>query len=474
MLNFTFSEGFAISAGLIQAFVAVVFARFRLVRPEWGLGWLAMSFAMAAAINVCAPVLLASAVTVLRATPGGAPFTTESPVMAVLGMVLGVSAMGALVAGAVQYVGQLVGRGWWLFFGVWGVYLFMIGVGFWLQLGAMPASTLTAVIFVLLSACFLRTMRREPGAGHGVAALMISLYVPLLAGGYAMGLDPGQSRHWAAVPYALAGLGIMSATMGRLRAELHEFNATLEARVSDRTRELQEIATGLESFNGMVSHDLRGPLGGIHGLTEQAVNALKRGDTDRALRLMDAVHQESGHLTGLVGDLLSLARVNHAELQPCAVPMEALLLEAERILEVSHGAGYCEYVIHGSLPTLMVDPGLIRQVLVNLLSNAVKFSRKVPSPRVLVSSVAQDNGVVIQVQDNGVGFDAAQAGELFAPFKRLHGSAGFEGSGVGLTIVRRIIERHGGRIWAESTPGLGARFSFWLPETTPGVDIQLR
>ena len=473
MLNFTFSEGFAISAGLIQGFVAVVFARFRLVRPEWGLGWLAMSFAMAAALNVCAPLLLAGAISALQAAPGGGPLASAPLWILLLSVILGVSTMGALVVGALQYVGQPIGRGWMLFFGVWGLYLFFIGLGRWLQLGSLPASTMTAVIFVLLSGFFVGTMRREPGAGHGVAALMISLYVPLLAVGHVLGLDPNQLRYWAAVPYALAGLGIMSATMGRLRAELHDLNSTLEARVSDRTRELQEIAAGLESFNGMVSHDLRGPLGGIHGLSEQAVHALKRGDTARALRLMDAVHQESGHLTGLVGDLLSLARVNHAELAPCAVPMEALLLEAERILEVSHGAGYCEHVIHGTLPTLTVDPGLIRQVLVNLLSNAVKFSRQVPAPRVLVSSVAQGDGVVIQVQDNGVGFDASQSDELFSPFKRLNSGAGFEGSGVGLTIVRRIIVRHGGRIWADSTPGQGARFSFWLP-THAGAEAQLR
>lgn len=472
MLNLTFSEGFAISAGLIQGFVAVVFVRFRLVRPEWGLGWLAMAFAMAATLGVFSPVLLAGAITGLQPVKGGGAGAPTWVIL--LSLTLAVSTMASLVAGVLQYVGHSPKRGWWLFLGIWGLYLLMIGLGRLLGFGSQLGSALTVTIFVVLAGFFLNTMRREPNAGHGVAALMMSLYAPLLGVGHLMGLEPNQLRYWASVPLALAGLGVMSATMGRLRAELHELNATLEARVIDRTRELQEIAAGLESFNGMVSHDLRGPLGGIHGLSEQAVNALKRGDTPRALRLMDAVHQESGHLTGLVGDLLSLARVNHAELQPCTVPMEALLLEAERILEVSHGAGYCEYVIHGTLPSLTVDPGLIRQVLVNLLSNAVKFSRKVPAPRVLVSSLAQDDGVVIHVQDNGVGFDAAQAGDLFAPFKRLHGSAGFEGSGVGLTIVRRIIERHGGRIWAESTPGLGARFSFWLPTTTPTVDIQLR
>ncbi len=418
MLNLTFSEGFAISAGLVQGFVAVVFARFRRVRPDWGLGWLAMSFALAAALNVCSPVLLTAAGSASLAAAGGDLRALPSPWLALLGLTLGVSTMAALLVGALQYVGQPPGRGWSLFFGVWGIYLAMIGLGQWLQWGSLPARVLTASIFVLLSGFFVSTMRREPGAGHGVAALMLSLYVPLLVGGYVLGLNLDQLRYWAAVPCALAGLGIMSATMGRLRSDLHELNGTLETRVSDRTRELQEIAAGLESFNSMVSHDLRGPLGGINGLSEHAILALQRGDAERALRLMTAVHQETGHLTGLVGDLLSLARVNHAELMPSTVPVEALLLEAERILEVSHGPGYCENVIHGALPTLTVDAGLIRQVLVNLLGNAVKFSREVPTPRVLVSSVAQHDGVVIQVQDNGVGFDEAQVEDLFAPFKR--------------------------------------------------------
>ena len=457
MSGLAFSDGFAICGGLIQAFVAVVFARSRVQRPGWGLGWLAWSYALSALINVCAPWWAST-------SWGGA----EAGLLGMLMAVVGLSTMGALVAGIWRYLRFSTLSGWAVFGLVWLAYVVVIAVGRVPALVPHAASIgnlFTAVIFAHFVLLFLQARQREPDAGHGVAALMTGLYVPMVVGAEWMGLDSVDMRHWMAVPFTLAGLGVVSGTLGRMQAELRGWSQTLEQRVEDRTRELQEIVSGLESFNGMVSHDLRGPLGGINGLSALAIEALEKGDTARALRLFGAIHQESGMLSRLVGDLLTLAKVSHAEINPHKLALDALLAEALRMLNVSHGDGHANVVEHGPLPEVVADPVLLRQVLVNLVGNALKFSHQVPQPRVVVSARPVNEGVEVSVQDNGVGFDASRAEELFAPFKRLHGSQAFEGHGVGLTIVRRIVERHGGRVWAESAPGQGARFSFWLPVT---------
>jgi signal transduction histidine kinase len=462
MSGLAFSDGFAICGGLIQAFVAVVFVRGRAERPGWGLGWLAWSYALAALINVCSPWWATT-------SWGGAQAGPLGMVMALVGL----CTMGALVAGIWRYLGFSKRSGWSIFGLVWLAYVVVILVGRAPALiphAALIGNAFTAVIFAHFVYLFMRAHEREPDAGHGVAALMTAFYPPMVVGAALMGLDAVDMRHWMAVPFTLAGLGVVSGTLGRMQSELREWSRTLEQRVQVRTKELQEIVSGLESFNGMVSHDLRGPLGGINGLSALAIEALEKGDTDRALRLFGAIHQESGLLSRLVGDLLTLAKVSHADINPHKLALDALLAEALRMLDVSHGDGHADVVEHGPLPEVVADPVLLRQVLVNLVGNALKFSHQVPQPRVVVSARPVDQGVEVSVQDNGVGFEASRAAELFSPFKRLHANQAFEGHGVGLTIVRRIVERHGGRVWAESTPGQGARFSFWLP-VTPGPAV---
>src|SRR5690606_7618943 len=140
----------------------------------------------------------------------------------------------------------------------------------------LPGTLLTAAFFLYMAWLLWDAERREPGAGHGVAALLVALYPAQVGLASLYGRDPTQLRAWSSVPFAVAGLGIMSATMGRMRAELRELNGSLEGRVAERTQELREIVAGLESFNSMVSHDLRGPLGGINGLSAVAIQALKR------------------------------------------------------------------------------------------------------------------------------------------------------------------------------------------------------
>ena len=450
----TFSEGFAIAAGLVQLFVAVVFLRFRHGRPEWGLGWWASAFAAAGVMNTGAPVLLAAM---------HSPFGTS---LNVLTMVLGISTMGALVAGGRLYTGHPRPGPWWSFALTWLAYLsLMMTRQLWPGYESLIANGVTGLIFAYLGCLSLGAMRREPGAGHGIAAAMLCLYIPMVAGAYAMGLDQVELRYWSAVPFALAGLGVMSATMGRMRAHLRDLNESLEQRVIDRTRELRDIIASLESFNSMVSHDLRGPLGGMAGLSGVALSALEAGDTERARRLFLAVQQQSSNLSELVSDLLSLARVSNAELRKQPVALDALVRQSMQQLELSHGEGHARPVQAEPLPVVNGDQALLRQALINLLGNALKFSRRAARPEVRVWAEPHDGGVKVAVKDNGVGFDASRRADLFSPFKRLHDERDFEGTGLGLTLVQRIVERHGGRVGADSQAGQGATFWFWLPAT---------
>lgn len=454
----TFSEGFAIAAGLVQLFVAVVFLRFRHGRPEWGLGWWAVTFAAAGVMNTGAPVLLASM-----------QWPNDS-LAHLLTLLLGISTMGALVAGGRQYTGHVRPGPWVAFALTWLVYVALLAsFRIWPGYESLIANALTGLFFAYLGLLSVGAMRREPGAGHGIAATMLCLYIPMVAVAYSMGLDQVELRYWSAVPFALAGLGVTSATMGRMRAHLRDLNESLEQRVIDRTRELRDIIASLESFNSMVSHDLRGPLGGMAGLSGVALSALEAGDTERARRLFLAVQQQSSNLSELVSDLLLLARVSNAELRKQPVALDALVRQSMQQLELSHGEGHARPVQAEPLPVVNGDQALLRQALINLLGNALKFSRRAARPEVRVWAEPHDGGVKVAVKDNGVGFDASRRADLFSPFKRLHDERDFEGTGLGLTLVQRIVERHGGRVGADSQAGQGATFWFWLPATEPAT-----
>lgn len=452
MIELTFVEGFAIAAGFVQAFAAGVFLRFRRARPQWGLGWLAFTFGAAALINLAAPVL-----------PYGSS-TSLLSITKLVSMALGIGVMGALVAGIRLYTAH-PRPGPWLVFSL--TVLAYVVVVLWAaaapRTAALQSNLLTGALFAYLGGLSWRASRREPGAGHLAVALMLFQYIPMVLAGYWFGLDQVTLRYWSSIPFALAGLGIMSATMGRLHVELQDLNETLENRVMDRTKELNDIIASLESFNGMVSHDLKGPLGGMVGLSNVALAALDAGDTERARRLFTAIRHESANLAELVSDMLALARATHAEPVRQAVPLDELVQESLNFLEVTHGEGAGRCVCHHDLPQVHADRGLLRQVLVNLLGNALKFSSHAQHPCVKVVSQQVGQTLRVSVQDNGIGFDPEKSATLFQPFQRLHGGAGYEGTGLGLAIVRRIVERHGGQVGADSQPGQGATFWFTLP-----------
>ena len=253
---------------------------------------------------------------------------------------------------------------------------------------------------------------------------------------------------------------------------LREAHASLEQRVEERTAALQLVNEELEAFTYSVSHDLRAPLRhvtGFAGLLEQHAGAAL-DDTGR--RYLKTVTGAAARMGALIDDLLAFSRMGRATLSKRRVELADLVREAREEVAVDAGARPIVWDVR-PLPAVEADPGLLRPALVNLLSNAVKYTSTRDEARIEVG-VADTTSpeVVVYVRDNGVGFDMAYAHKLFGVFQRLHRTDEFAGTGIGLANVRRIIQRHGGRTWAEGAVGAGATFYFSLPVTvalSPGV-----
>lgn len=246
-------------------------------------------------------------------------------------------------------------------------------------------------------------------------------------------------------------------------AQLREANLRLEARVGERTRHLHELVAGLEAVNRGVSHDLRGPLGGMSQLARLAAEAMGRGDASMAQRALPAIAEQCEQSVRMVSAMLDLARVGEATPRREPVALEALVRSAFGEVMLSRPGEAAPALHCEGLPSVAADPDLLRTVFVNLLGNAVKFSRTAAAPRIEVSAEVTGADVTVCVRDNGPGFAADAAERLFEPFHREHASTSVEGHGLGLSIVRRAIEAMGGRVRAEPEPGGGARFGIRLP-----------
>ena len=251
----------------------------------------------------------------------------------------------------------------------------------------------------------------------------------------------------------------------RLRLE----NAQLLRRVASRTteleaanRELQRANKELEAYTYSVSHDLRQPLNGMIGFTEFLVSE-KPGPLNASQKeFLGNIHRGGQQLLRLTNDLLNFSHLGQQPLKRETVNVGTLVLEILHQLRDAEPPRNVELRV-SALPDARADSVLLRQVLVNLLSNAFKFTRHVPNPVIEVDGREQAGECAYSIRDNGAGFDMRNAQRLFAIFHRLHSDRHFEGNGVGLSIAQRIVERHGGRIWAEAAVGQGAKFTFTLP-----------
>jgi light-regulated signal transduction histidine kinase (bacteriophytochrome) len=264
-------------------------------------------------------------------------------------------------------------------------------------------------------------------------------------------------------PYQYVAIRADVTERKRVEEQLHNLNLTLERHVAERTAQLELANKELEAFSYSVSHDLRAPLRHVDGFAGLLLKSDGPLVSERGRRYLDHIAQSAKQMGTLIDDLLAFARLSRSTLKATPVSLNEIVGEARAETTADAGDRTIEWNI-AKLPMVHGDRALLRQVMVNLLSNAVKYTRSRTPARVEVGLMAAGGEeVILFVRDNGVGFDPQYAGRLFGVFQRLHRADEFEGTGIGLANVRRIVHRHGGRTWAESTPGEGATFYCALP-----------
>ncbi len=237
---------------------------------------------------------------------------------------------------------------------------------------------------------------------------------------------------------------------------------------ADELMALREELERLRAFNRDVVHQMIGASSAMSHLAALGELALDRGEPERLATFLGLMREESAAANALVEGLMSLSEPTQLPEGSEVVSLSACVAQAQRqlILAGRHESTAATPVVVGHLPMVWGNEALLTQMFVNLMGNALKFSRRSTNGRVEVFAQKLSDEVAICVHDNGIGFDDAQAEHMFEPFHRSHGSA-YPGHGLGLTVVRSIVDRHGGRIWAESQPGRGARFSVSLPVCSP-------
>jgi PAS domain S-box-containing protein len=245
-------------------------------------------------------------------------------------------------------------------------------------------------------------------------------------------------------------------------AEILRLNRELEQRVVQRTAALEAANREMEAFSYSVSHDLRAPLRAISGFASALEQDCAASLDDEGKRYLSLIRQGASRMGHLIDDLLDLSRSSKGELAMQTVDMAALARQVYDELRAAVPERNIQFIL-GDLPSSPGDPALIRQVLANLLSNAIKYTSRKSEAVIEVTGKAEQDENIYSVKDNGAGFDMQFSNRLFGVFQRLHTHEEFEGNGIGLAIVKRIVERHGGRLWAQGEVEKGAEFSFTLP-----------
>jgi light-regulated signal transduction histidine kinase (bacteriophytochrome) len=226
--------------------------------------------------------------------------------------------------------------------------------------------------------------------------------------------------------------------------------------------QLEAANKELEAFSYSVSHDLKAPLRSVDGFARMLEEDYAERLDDEGRRLLQVIRDSAQDMGQLINDLLEFSRLSRKDLKTGLIGMSELVEDVRRQIEQAETGRAIRWDL-GELPPAFGDEASIRVVLINLLANAVKFTRPRREAAIGISGRVEGNDVVYSVTDNGVGFDMAYRDKLFCVFQRLHAATEFEGTGIGLALVQRIVQRHGGRVWAEGKVNEGATFYFALP-----------
>ena len=299
------------------------------------------------------------------------------------------------------------------------------------------------------------------------------VFVPLIVKGNVIGVMTLASKN--SNVYSKPDLQILESLADQVGISMHnarmygkvrEFAATLEKRVEDRTAQLEVANKELEAFAYSVSHDLRAPLRHINGFIELLGKDQGSGVSEKNARYLQIICEAAKQMGELIDDLLTFSRMAREELRKTCLNPTPVVNDVVASLRSEIEGRTVRWMIH-ELPMVTADPAMLKLVFVNLISNAQKFTRTRDVAEIEVGTIESDGKeIILFVKDNGVGFDMEYVHKLFGVFQRLHSKDEFEGTGIGLANVRRIISRHGGRTWAEGTVGVGASFYFSLPATT--------
>lgn len=315
---------------------------------------------------------------------------------------------------------------------------------------------------------------RDPEHLELIRALGLNAYivVPMLAHGQVLGAislvaDAPRTFDQRDLEFAekLSRRASAALENALLYREVRQLNETLEHKVEQRTVSLLEANQELEAFSYTVSHDLRAPIRHISGFVDLLKNHLGEGLDPKGRHYTETIKQAAVHMGSLIDGLLAFSRLGRTELQKRSVALDDVLSVVLRELEPETRDRQIDWRL-AALPTVMGDPVMLRLVLSNLLSNAIKYTQQRTIARIEVGGTTRNGYDEIWVKDNGAGFNMDYAHKLFGVFQRLHAEKEFSGTGIGLASVRRIINRHGGRVWAEASVGQGATFFFSLPRET--------
>jgi signal transduction histidine kinase len=348
------------------------------------------------------------------------------------------------------------------------------GIG-WAELGRAPV----AVDPSMLPGAALNAL--EPVVVHDFARDGIALPPQLRNLGVASAVAvaiPGPTMPWgvlsayARVPraftdddvtfmQAMAALLATAVERMAIEDELRAHRLDLEEMVSRRTAQLTEANRELEAFSYTVSHDLRSPLRTIDGFSRILLQRHGRDLPEDSRRMLGLLSDGALRMGNLIESVLTLSRLGRMPLAIQPVDLSALAAGVLRDLEARHPPRKVDWQVQAGLHA-HGDPGLLRVALENLLGNAWKFTERTAAPRIRLRGLTVHGVPAFAVDDNGAGFDMAHARDLFQPFHRLHPPSQFDGTGIGLATVKRIVQRHGGRVWAEAAPGRGATFTFTL------------